>query len=85
METTDWIQIAAASVLPLSIIAVIMNRAATGKGIGVRVIQFVVAAMVVPGVLILALRGNIGGETSVAVIAALVGFLFASIAKFDDR
>lgn len=85
MTATDWIQLIAASAFPLAILGVIANRAQTGKGIGVRVIQFVVAATVVPGILILALRGLVGGEASVAVIASLVGFLFASIAKFDDR
>lgn len=85
MTGTDWVQIVAASAFPLAIIAVILNRCHTGKGIGVRIIQFVFSATVVPGVMILAIRGLVGGEASIAVIAALAGYLFASIAKFDER
>lgn len=85
MNATDLVQWIAASAFPLSVIAVAVNRYHTGRGIGARSIQFVVAAMVVPAVLILTVQGLVGGEASVALIAALVGFLFGSFAKFDDR
>lgn len=39
--------------------------------------------MVIPGVVILATGGFIGGETSSALIGAFIGYLFANIRNFD--
>ncbi len=81
--TIEWVQLASAAVFPLVIFAVIVNRWLTEKGIGVRVVQFSAAAMVIPGVVILATGGYIGGETSAALIGAFIGYLFANIGNFD--
>lgn len=81
--TIECVQLASAAVFPLTVVAVIINRLASGKGIGVRVVQFTAAAMVIPGVVILATGGYIGGETSAALIGAFIGYLFANIGNFD--
>ncbi|WP_374763393.1 hypothetical protein [Yunchengibacter salinarum] len=83
MTTIDCVQLASATVFPLVVVAVIINRLSSGKGIGVRVVQFTAAAMVIPGVVILATGGFIGGETSAALIGAFIGYLFANIGNFE--
>lgn len=85
MEPIQCIQILSAAVFPLVVIAVAINRWRNKKGIGVRVVQFTAAAMVVPGVVILATGGWIGGETSAALIGAFIGYLFANIGNFDKK
>lgn len=81
---SEYIQLIAAACLPLSLIVVCINRWLTNKSIGVRAIQFVAASTLLPVVLIMSLRGLIGGETAAALIGAFVGYLFANIAKFDE-
>ena len=83
MTSSDFVQIISASVFPFVVIGLMINRWSLGRGIGVRSIQFVVAAMIVPAVVILAIRGLIGGETSAALIGAFIGYLFANVANFD--
>lgn len=85
MTIVESIQLIAALVFPLALIVVWANRAHLKKGIGVRIVQFVAASMLVPGVIILALSDKIGGETSAALLGAFIGYLFSNIAKFEDR
>lgn len=79
--TIEYIQLVSASVFPLALLAVlfvIVHRSITNKGIGIRVIQFTTAPVVIPGVVILS-TGNFIGETStVGLLAAFIAYLFAS-------
>jgi xanthine/uracil permease len=77
------VQIIVSLAIPLSLVVVWANRAKTEKGIGVRTVQFVAAGTVMPTIIILALNGKIGGETSAALIGAFIGYLFANISNFD--
>ncbi len=79
------VQLLCASVFPLAIVAVIINRLRTRGGIGVRVIQFTAASMTLPSILLLAMGDYIGAETSAALIGAFIGYLFANIGNFDSR
>jgi hypothetical protein len=81
----NWVEIMIASVLPLTLLVVLANRIITKKAIGVRIIQFTAVAMTVSGVLLLSLRHLIQGEAVAAIFGGLVGYLFANIAKFDER
>ena len=84
LDADALIQIFCAFSILCSVVGAIANRLWLGRGFGVRAIQFVVAASIVPAVLILSVRGSIGGETSVAILGALVGYLFARISEFDE-
>lgn len=66
-------------------VLVVLQRLFAGKGIGVRSIQFVAVATVVPAVVILAMQGLMQGETVAAILAGLVGYLLGNVSKFDDR
>jgi hypothetical protein len=63
---------------------VIVHRLVSKKGVGVRVIQFVGAASIVPGVVILALADKLD-STNAAILGAFAGYLFSNIASFDPR
>lgn len=52
-------------------------------GIGVRSVQFVGVAMLLPTITVLALERLIDGSTVSALIGALIGYLFAGITDFD--
>lgn len=71
--------------MALVVITILLNRWQLKKGIGVRAIQRLGVGLVVPGALILALAGKVGGEAAIAILGALAGYLLASIAKFDER
>lgn len=86
---TIWLEVAVASVMPLTILAVIVSRflvkSAGGKGgLGVRTIQFVAVAMTIPAITLLALHGRLQGEAVATIFGALAGFLLSNIAKFDE-
>ena len=85
-----WLEVAIASVMPLTLLAVIVSRilvkGAGGKGgIGVRIIQFTAVAMAIPAVTLLALHGRLQGEAVATIFGALAGFLLSSISKFDEQ
>lgn len=66
-------------------VLLVFQRILSGKGIGVRAIQFVAVATVVPAVVVLAMQGLMQGETVAAILSGLVGYLLGNVSKFDDR
>lgn len=66
-------------------ILLVVQRIISGKGIGVRAIQFVAVATVVPAVVVLAMQGLMQGETVAAILSGLIGYLLGNVSKFDDR
>ena len=86
MDTpATWLDVAIATTFPLTLIAIIWTRISTKKGLGVRVIQFMAVAMIVPAVVLLALHNRLQGEAVAAIFGGLAGYLLSSIAKFDER
>jgi len=85
MMPDEWLQLTLALTIPLAVVGVIWTRLSTGKGVGVRSIQFMAIAAIIPGILLLAVRGLLEGEAVAAIFGATVGYLLSSIAKFDDR
>lgn len=63
----------------------VIQRMRSGKGIGVRAIQFVAVATVVPAVVLLAMQGLMQGETVAAILSGVTGYLLGNVSKFDDR
>lgn len=66
-------------------VLLVLQRIISGKGIGVRAIQFVAVATVVPAVVVLAMQGLMQGETVAAILSGLIGYLLGNVSKFDDR
>lgn len=85
MTPDQWLQAILALSIPLAIVGVIATRIVTKKGVGVRSIQFMGVAAIIPGILLLAVRGLLEGEAVAAIFGATVGYLLSSIAKFDER
>ncbi len=63
---------------------IVMNRIKTGKGIGLRVIQFSVVIMTVPTILILGIEGKLEPATLGTLIGALIGYVLSSMGK-DEK
>jgi hypothetical protein len=70
---------------PLSIVAITIIKLRAGKSLGVRSIQFVGVASIVPAAALLTLNGFLQGEPVAAILAGLAGYLLSNIARFDDR
>ena len=80
-----WLDVTISSAIPLALIAVIWNRAQLKRGIAVRAIQFIGVAMIVSAATILSLHGLLQGEAVAAIFGTTVGYLLASIMRFDER
>ncbi len=90
-----WLEVILASTVPLVVLGVIATRLwnyrivngqkIRGRGLGVRTIQFAAVATIVPTVAILALHGILQGDAVAAIFGGMIGYLLASIAKFDER
>ncbi|WP_340314422.1 hypothetical protein [Rhizorhabdus argentea] len=85
MTAREWVELIVAGTIPLAVISMVLNRILSGKGLGVRAIQFLAVATFVPAVIILALEKIIDGSTVAALVGAFVGYLFSNIAEFDRR
>jgi hypothetical protein len=85
MSSNEWIQGICAATFPISVAGIILERIISGRGIGVRAIQFLAAAMVIPGIIILVFAGKLDGSTAAALVGAFIGYLFSTITKFDDK
>ena len=85
MNVREWIEIACALTILAVPVGVVIQRCIVAKGTGVRSIQFVAAATVIPAVLILGLEGLMDGNGLAALVGAFVGYLFSNIADFDRR
>ena len=52
-------------------------------GIGVRAVQFLGVAMLLPAVTLLAMEHLISGEVVATLLGAFIGYLFSNIGDFD--
>ncbi len=71
--------------IALAPLAVIVRSILMKKGMGVRAIQYVAVATIVPGVILLAMQGLLVGETVAAIFSGMIGYLLSQISKFDER
>lgn len=85
MTVQTWIELIAAFSLPAAVIGLLIERRLSDKGIGVRAIQFLGVAMLVPATIILAIEKTIDGAVVGTLLGALAGYLFSNIGNFDRR
>ena len=84
-EARLWIEIIAATVIPIAVGGVIAERIIKNRSPGVRTIQFIGISTIPPLVLILGLEGTLEKSAIGALFGALVGYLFANIGQYDKR
>jgi hypothetical protein len=75
------IEVAAGLIMIGGIAGILWERKATGRGIGVRVIQLATVLLVMPIILILALEGVLENQTTAALIGTIVGYVLSGIGK----
>lgn len=84
-EAAFWVKVgieAVACVVMLGgLWGIFSERKRTGRGIGVRIIQFATVVLVLPTILILALQGVLETQTTAALIGAVVGYILSGIGK----
>lgn len=76
-----WVEIVAAATIPISIVSVVWHRVKRAMGMGIRAIQFLALGVLLPIILILGLEKIIEAGTVGTLLGAMVGYLFANIAK----
>ena len=79
----DLVVIILAASVPITTLAVVVERAVTGKGIGVRAIQFVAATTIMPIIFIMASYDFLENQTIASLTGAFIGYLFSHISNFD--
>jgi hypothetical protein len=85
MKTSDIVELAAAGLMVIGLLAVFINRCKTGKGLGARVIQLLAVIFVIPAILILALEKFLTAETVATLLGTLIGYLLSGIGRFKPR
>jgi hypothetical protein len=83
MTPQEWVEIIVAATIPLALIAVFFNRWHSGKNLGVRAIQMLAAAMLMPSVIVLAMEKILDGAAVAALVGGAIGYLFANISDYD--
>ena len=84
--TTNEIAVVVLSVgMVLAIVGIIIERILSKKGIGLRVIQFLAAALLIPSIVILGLNRVLSSEAIAALFGAVAGYILASIGKEESK
>ena len=78
------VEIIAIIIMGGGLLGVFIERNKIGKGIGVRVIQFLAIIFVIPTILILALEKVIDNSTIAALIGAIVGYILSGIGSDEN-
>jgi hypothetical protein len=84
ITVVDVLQLGAMLTLLVGVAGLVINRIVTKKGIGARVIQFVVALSILPTIIILALQKVLDGATIGTLIGGLLGYVLSGLSKFDE-
>ena len=74
-----WIEGALVALMFLGLAGVFYERMKMGRGIGLRVIQFLSVVLVFPTVLILALEDKVNKEGLATLLGTIVGYLLSGI------
>jgi phosphatidylserine synthase len=85
MKTSDIVELLAAALMVIGLLAVFINRWKTGRGLGARVIQLLAVIFVIPAILILALEKFLTAETVATLFGTMIGYLLSGIGKFKPR
>jgi hypothetical protein len=81
MDTKAIIEIGAMIVMVVGVVGIAYDRIASKRGVGLRVIQFLGLILIFPTVLVLSLEGILEKSAVGTMLGALVGYLFADVAR----
>lgn len=84
MVTKDWIEIGMLALMAGGLGGLIMNRLKLGKGIGVRAIQFLAVAFLLPSIVILALEDKMEAPLLGTLFGTVTGYVLSGISKEDS-
>ncbi len=82
MTPREWVEIIAAITGPLGVVGLLFHRVYGGYGIGARAIQFAVAVLLIPAILILGLEKVLDGATLGTLIAGIVGYVLWKVGEY---
>src|SRR5438132_154604 len=85
MKTSEIVELTAAGLMVIGLLAVFINRWKTDKGLGARAIQLLAVIFVIPAILILALEKFLTAETVATLFGTLIGYLLSGIGRFKPR
>ena len=74
-----------ALIMIITLCGVLYERYKKNKGIGVRVIQFLAIAMLLPAIVILSLEGSLDTQTTATLLGAIVGYVLSGIGKDEAK
>ena len=80
-----WIEGVALFIMVVGVIGIFVERGHTGRGIGVRIIQFATVVLVFPIILILALEDILEPQTVGALVGAVIGYVLSGIGKDEPN
>jgi hypothetical protein len=78
-----WLELIAAVVMVGGLVGILIERCRSGRGVGVRTIQFLCVTFVVPAMLILGLEGILTTEILGTLFGAVIGYVLSGIGKDD--
>jgi predicted acyltransferase len=84
METKNVLEIISAFIMVGALIGLLWERYKTGRGMGIRAIQFLAICFVFPSLLILGLEQRISQEAVATLLGTIVGYVLSGIGQ-DDR
>ena len=85
MQTRIWLEIGLVAVMTISVIGFFINRTQLKRGLGIRQIQFLAVALLLPMTVILALENVLMPETVGTLLGAVAGYVLSGIAKEDSE
>lgn len=75
------IDIAMVTVMTLALVGVFIDRFRTQRGFGLRIIQFLAVAFLIPAIILLALHDALSPETVGALVGAVIGYVLSGIGR----
>lgn len=89
METgpAGWMRIAveivACTIMVAGVVGVFIDRFRSKRGIDARTIQLLTVTLLLPAILLLSLEGELGGQTTAALIGVVTGYVLSGTGKGD--
>ncbi|HEV2738715.1 MAG TPA: hypothetical protein VGU66_09065 [Candidatus Elarobacter sp.] len=83
MDQRGWVEIILALTIFVTVVLTLVSRIRTGKGLGVRAIQFLAVTIGIPVIVILALEKVVDGAVVGTLLGGVFGYLLSNIANFD--
>ena len=81
MNIKAILELGAGIAMIIGTIGVLVLRFKDGKGIGVRIIQFLAVILLIPTIFILSLENILNTQTVSALLGAMIGYILSNLGK----